>query len=636
MPAILSAMPKAWSWHLQIPANQKMNNDTPLFRQRQNGPIRQLSARWLAAPVKRILACRQQPAVLFLALTVSLLVGEANAAAGDEIRDLCWFLHRLKTVDHLPELEDSHTAMSSTWNPAGGDPDGFWFRGMVDQNTNILLDVDGPGCVHRIFNGIIRENCNVHIQIFVDRAAHPVIDLPIQQFFDYEKGPFPYPLVFHKTYPGILFPLPYKKHIKIQLFDPENKPVEYLKGVENVTKMFRQKDETEKISHLSQLQDEGKGWLLPRSNKWGNFWQVVYTTYAADVDVKSLSYPFNKTELAAMDAVARKWLQTESTSPMPRVGWTVDQVIALNPGQVQEISLEGPAVIEEFQAGVLHERGGRSNDKALRKQVRLQFVWDDALAPSVDLPLGHLFGNADLDWGQTTRSLLLGVFGGQEATDGFVRFPMPFAKRAVLRLHSEASKPLKVLVRMASRKLEAMPGNWAYFHATWRHFSMSPKTHESLPRYGRDDLYPFFVALEREGVRGKYVGLLHQINMPDSGWWGEGDPLIWSDEPLSSWPPSYHGTGSEEYFNSGWCDFDKKAVSGIVAEERMRPGPEVVYSFHLNDHFQFRRSFRAAFEINPWPKKWEASEVWRCFTAFWYASAPQGAGSDAGISPPSR
>ena len=41
------------------------------------------------------------------------------------------------------------------------------------------------------------------------------------------------------------------------------------------------------------------------------------------------------------------------------------------------------------------------------------------------------------------------------------------------------------------------------------------------------------------------------------------------DSDENSWPPSYHGTGSEEYFNSGWCQFDRKAVSGFV---KVHPG----------------------------------------------------------------
>jgi hypothetical protein len=105
---------------------------------------------------------------------------------------------------------------------------------------------------------------------------------------------------------------------------------------------------------------------------------------------------------------------------------------------------------------------------------------------------------------------------------------------------------------------------------------------------------------------------------PHEGWWGEGDWLIWSDE--SDWPPSYHGTGSEEYFNSGWCLFDRKAVSGYVA---VHPGHPTQYSFHLNDAFQFQRRLRVAVETVGWDeadRRIRAEHpVWST-TAFWYGA----------------
>jgi hypothetical protein len=159
--------------------------------------------------------------------------------------------------------------------------------------------------------------------------------------------------------------------------------------------------------------------------------------------------------------------------------------------------------------------------------------------------------------------------------------------------------------------------------------------------------------LDRQDGPGKYVGTLLHVGWPDAAWWGEGDWLIWTDE--DAWPPSYHGTGSEEYFNSGWCQFDRKAVSGIVRGRRERedaaglvgrPGDVVVYSFHLNDAFQFQEKFRIMEEI--WPHSWpgeakpatgirpgyrrffsgpcDSTVIWGS-TAFWYALPARPAGS---------
>jgi hypothetical protein len=126
---------------------------------------------------------------------------------------------------------------------------------------------------------------------------------------------------------------------------------------------------------------------------------------------------------------------------------------------------------------------------------------------------------------------------------------------------------------------------------------------------------PVHLVLEHEG-RGKYIGVLLHENWPHQGWWGEGDWLIWTDE--TGWPPGYHGTGSEEYFNSGWCHFDRKAISGYVA---VHPGYPTEYSFHLNDAFQFRNNIRVAVETMGYGQAdqqiHEEHPIWAS-TAFWY------------------
>ncbi|MBN2578544.1 MAG: DUF2961 domain-containing protein [Pirellulales bacterium] len=72
----------------------------------------------------------------------------------------------------------------------------------------------------------------------------------------------------------------------------------------------------------------------------------------------------------------------------------------------------------------------------------------------------------------------------------------------------------------------------------------------------------------------------------------KGDSPIFPAEKLGQSPTARNvlldvdGTGSEEYFNSGWCRFDRKVVSGFLT---LRPGHPTVYSFHLNDAFQFQR-----------------------------------------------
>ncbi len=123
-----------------------------------------------------------------LVLLLTTLCGWALAAAEVAPRDVTWFLQRLRTVEHLPELESSHTALASTWDRSGGNADGTDYK-RIEGATNILFDIDGPGCVHRLFTGgsepassdmpgYLRVD-GTRLQIYLDEAPTPIFDLPI-------------------------------------------------------------------------------------------------------------------------------------------------------------------------------------------------------------------------------------------------------------------------------------------------------------------------------------------------------------------------------------------------------------------------------------------------------------------------
>jgi hypothetical protein len=72
-------------------------------------------------------------------LTLAFLIIPATwAQEQPPVRDISFFLRRLRTVDNLPELEASHTAMSSTWDRSGGNRDGTDFKNIVKPTADIL------------------------------------------------------------------------------------------------------------------------------------------------------------------------------------------------------------------------------------------------------------------------------------------------------------------------------------------------------------------------------------------------------------------------------------------------------------------------------------------------------------------
>jgi hypothetical protein len=499
--------------------------------------------------------------------------------AGQPVRDVTWFLHRLRTIEHLPELEDSHTALASTWDRSGGNADGTDFK-RIEGTTNILFDGAGPGCLHRLFTGgsapattntpgYLRVD-GTRLQIYIDEAPQPLFDFPVTEFFNPAKGPIPAPLAGDQfagwTYPGCLFPIPYARHCRVQLVNPEKK-------------------------------------------NWGCYWQVAYTTYAPETPVASLSWPLSPDARAELDQVCQDWRRVQSAPPPRPHSWTLRRARALALGQTVAIRRPGAGVVRELRIAV-----EPATPEVLRS-VRLIMTWDGGREPAVDVPVGYFFGYADSGHsrGAQFSTLLLGV----TSDEAYSRFPMPYGEGAMLALRNDSPLPVRVRLAILAEKLSDVPAHWGRFHAA---YLQAPAAVENGPRFGAKQV-PGHLVLEGAG-RGKYVGVIMREIWPHEGWWGEGDWLIWTDE--TGWPPSYHGTGSEEYFNSGWCKFDRKAVSGYVA---VHPGYPTEYSFHLNDAFQFRRNIKVAVETMGWDKAdqqiRDEHPIWGS-TAFWYATAWQG------------
>ncbi len=359
------------------------------------------------------------------------------------IRDVTWFLHRLRTVEHLPELEDSHTALASTWDRSGGNADGTDFK-CIQGTTNVLLDVSGPGCIHRLFTGAsepaqpdtpgyLRVD-GTRLQVYLDAAPTPLFDFPVTNFFDPAKGPVPAPLAGGKaqgwTYPGCLFPIPYAQHCRVQLINPDKK-------------------------------------------NWGSYWQIAYTTYPAGPRVETLAWPLRPEAKAELDRVCRTWLDAQSAPPVRSSNWTEKRSTSLAPGQELQIRRSGVGVVRELSLMV------QPATPEILRGLRLLMFWDDAAEPSVDLPAGYFFGNADSGHEPSARfsTLLLGV----TRDEAYTRFPMPYAKGARICLRNGSKVAAQVRLALAIEKLRAVHDNWGRFHAAYLE---APAALPDAPRLG--------------------------------------------------------------------------------------------------------------------------------------------------------
>jgi hypothetical protein len=383
---------------------------------------------------------------LLLGMLAVLALGylTGNAQDSGNSRDITSFLHRLRTVDDLPEIENSHTALSSTWDRTGGNADDADFK-RIEGDRNILLDVDGPGCIHRIFTGELNAVAGTRIRIFLDNSPTPVFDLPVTEFFDPDHGPIPYPLVFHKTYPGTLFPFPYARHCRVELYNPEKK-------------------------------------------NWGDYWQVTYSTYAPATKIKSLQWPLNADEKAELKKVCDAWLYAESTDPVPPAQWTIDKKLSVEPGQTAKFDVEDCAVIREMRIAA-----NPGTSESLHA-IRMGITWDDAPTPSVDVPVGYFFGNGEYGfarrgvapWGEDMRTHFSSLVMGSNDTEAYTRFPMPFKKKAQFEFTNSGTKKVDLEVKMDIQKLQALPRNWGKFHATWTQEYVQAPYSEKMRKFGEE------------------------------------------------------------------------------------------------------------------------------------------------------
>lgn len=469
-------------------------------------------------------------AFFVLAAVFGCVCGRTDVHRPDT-RDLVWFLRRLHDISYLPELDRSVTEMESTWDRSGGNIDWAGYS-RIDGDAYVPVDIDGPGCIHRIYTGVLGPLfVGVRIEITLDRATTPTIDMLLNDYLSEDRGAFPPPLVTTRSYPGSLFPIPFSHHARVRIIGP---------------------------NHF-----------------WGGYWQITWSRYAPNTPVESLRLPLTTAEQTEVSRVRAAWsLAERERPPLPSGLESARLDHELSPGAARSIDLSGAGTIRELRVAV--------SPASATRQVHLMLTWDGARLPAVDVSLGDFFGVAGYNniTGVPYSSLLMGARGNELWT----RLPMPFARGARVTIENRASIPVRIDGSLEIDRRTSVPANWGRFQVTRN------STPAGGPQATRVQGVPVHEVLNAHG-RGKYVGVMMQVAWATPDWWGEGDWMIWTDN--DSWPPRYHGTGTEEYFNSGWERFDRQATAGFIAYQSQ---PVAIYSFHTNDAFQFQRSLRVMVE----------------------------------------
>jgi hypothetical protein len=292
----------------------------------------------------------------------------------------------------------------------------------------------------------------------------------------------------------------------------------------------------------------------------------------------------------------------------------------------------------------------------LRKIV-LRGYWDGEESPSIECPIGDFFG---MGHGQTRNFASLPLQMSPQDGKAFnCYFPMPFASGMRFTVTSECEHEVLFYYYVDYEAHERLEEGLGRFHAQWRRAvpegeEQGGMTNEEFLFGGvNTDGKRNYTILEAKG-HGHYVGCLYSVyslrRSPVWDWYGEGDDMIFVDgeqgvsvpdagrhQPAAgpviesrpesapgandAWPPTLHGTGTEDYFNTAWCPTQEYngPYHGILAGGGPNwTDPVTVYRFHLEDPVVFQRDIRVTIEHGHANRRSdEVSSV-----AFWYQAEP--------------
>lgn len=264
-------------------------------------------------------------------------------------------------------------------------------------------------------------------------------------------------------------------------------------------------------------------------------------------------------------------------------------------------------------------------EEFLHRKVVLRMYWDGEDNPSVQAPIGDFFGMGHgITKNFTSAPLQMSPEDGR-AMNSF--FPMPFGKDACIEIESHANEAIKFYFYVNYELYEKEIDSPLRFHALWK---------RELTK-GIDDnisnaLYTFggknttgennYVILDAVG-KGHYVGCnlnIHNLRFTQEwNWYGEGDDMIFIDG--EKWPPSLHGTGMEDYFNTAWCPQQEQNAPyhGIILGGNPNwAGKISTYRYHIQDPIHFDESIKVTIEHG---HNNHRSDDYSS-TAYWYQTEP--------------
>jgi Protein of unknown function (DUF2961) len=237
-----------------------------------------------------------------------------------------------------------------------------------------------------------------------------------------------------------------------------------------------------------------------------------------------------------------------------------------------------------------------------RNDIIIRMYWDGETTPSVESPIGPFFGQG---WDEAYDFASLPLAAGPRDGRALVSyFAMPFAGGARIEVENDTGRDIDAFYYYVDYvQLDALPKDMGRFHAWYNHelteaLSGGENEWSVLGPQGRNTTGAGNYLMADIAGRGHFVGVNYYVHSPSPMWYGEGDDMIFIDG--ESWPPSLHGTGTEDYFNTSWSPNTLYSHPyygyGRVNDDFGWLGRTHVYRFHIADPLYFDRSLRFTIE----------------------------------------
>jgi hypothetical protein len=323
--------------------------------------------------------------------------------------------------------------------------------------------------------------------------------------------------------------------------------------------------------------------------------------------------------------------QSARASSFDRSGGNAD-ARPIPPGETLEMAdLSGAGCIRHIYFTLI---GPDPKNPSYLHDLVLRMYWDGEQTPSVEVPFGDFFGQRHRQI-HYFRSQMVAVNPGAKLdtdattlTVGFNSyFPMPFGRGARLTLTNDGETPVGACwYHIDYEKLDQVSPQVGRFHAQWRRTNKTTAMGEAdnvnvcSAKGTNTDGRENYVILDATGW-GNFVGYFLHVDNVVPTWYGEGDDMLFIDG--EGWPPSIHGTGTEEIFGGGACPntpYIGPYTGYLYVENPSYLGKVSSYRFYVTDPVRFHKSLRVTIEhghANNFANDY-------CSTAFWYQAEPHG------------